>query len=167
MVQVFLVAMSLYPDVQRKAQAELDRCVGPDRLPDFEDFDNLIYLQAIILETIRWIPIAPLAFPHVAAAEDNYKGFRIPKGASVLAVRSATHLLTSFSNHLDRTCGKILSGRSFFLEVNLHHCRRAMLHNPEEYPNPETFNPDRFIKDGRLNPDVRDPFTLAFGFGRR
>lgn len=42
-----------------------------------------------------------------------------------------------------------------------------MFHNHEDYPEPERFNPDRFIKDGRLNPDVRDPLTIAFGFGRR
>ncbi|KAK7677346.1 hypothetical protein QCA50_019676 [Cerrena zonata] len=42
-----------------------------------------------------------------------------------------------------------------------------MLHNPEDYPEPQMFNPDRFIKDGKINPDVRDPLTVAFGFGRR
>ena len=42
-----------------------------------------------------------------------------------------------------------------------------MLHNPEDYPEPRLFNPDRFIKDGKLNPDVRDPLTVVFGFGRR
>ena len=35
------------------------------------------------------------------------------------------------------------------------------------YPDPETFNPDRFLKDGKINPDVRDPNTFVFGYGRR
>ncbi|TCD67637.1 hypothetical protein EIP91_012202 [Steccherinum ochraceum] len=43
----------------------------------------------------------------------------------------------------------------------------SILHNPAEYPNPEAFIPERFLKDGEINPDVRDPATAAFGFGRR
>lgn len=42
-----------------------------------------------------------------------------------------------------------------------------MLHDPEDYPEPERFNPDRFIKNGKIDTEVRDPRTLAFGFGRR
>ena len=42
-----------------------------------------------------------------------------------------------------------------------------MLHDPNEYPDPEVFNPDRYIKNGRIDPLVRDPLTIAFGFGRR
>ncbi|RDB17474.1 hypothetical protein Hypma_001603 [Hypsizygus marmoreus] len=43
----------------------------------------------------------------------------------------------------------------------------AMLHNETVYSDPFTFNPDRFVKDGKLDPDVRDPTHAAFGFGRR
>ncbi|THH00014.1 hypothetical protein EW026_g2458 [Hermanssonia centrifuga] len=44
---------------------------------------------------------------------------------------------------------------------------QAILHDESVYPEPMTFNPDRFMKDGELNPEVRDPATAAFGYGRR
>jgi cytochrome P450 len=60
--------------------------------------------------------------------------------------------------------------------VSFCHCRitskrtqdvRAMLHDPMDYPSPETFNPSRFLTaSGQLNPKVKDP-NSAFGFGRR
>jgi len=43
-----------------------------------------------------------------------------------------------------------------------------MLHDPNTYPNPNTFNPSRFMTpDGRFNTDIKDPFHAVFGFGRR
>jgi cytochrome P450 len=42
-----------------------------------------------------------------------------------------------------------------------------MLHDKTIYPEPFEFNPDRFMKDGKLNPDVKDPGHATFGFGRR
>jgi hypothetical protein len=37
-----------------------------------------------------------------------------------------------------------------------------MLHNEDEYPDPATFEPERFIKDGQLDSNIRDPATIAF-----
>lgn len=42
-----------------------------------------------------------------------------------------------------------------------------MLHDPDDYPEPMVFKPERYIKGGKLDLSVRDPLTLAFGFGRR
>jgi cytochrome P450 len=42
-----------------------------------------------------------------------------------------------------------------------------MLHDDIAYPEPFDFKPERFMKDGQLNPATRDPALNAFGFGRR
>ncbi len=44
---------------------------------------------------------------------------------------------------------------------------RLILHDPTEYPDPFEFQPERFLKDGKLNPEVQDPEVACFGFGRR
>lgn len=56
--------MVLNPQVQEKARRQIDEvCVG--RLPDFSDIDDLPYVDAIVKESLRWNPVAPLsrAFP--------------------------------------------------------------------------------------------------------
>lgn len=45
--------MLLYPDVQRKAQAELDRVIGSDRLPEFSDEHSVPYITAVVHEVLR------------------------------------------------------------------------------------------------------------------
>ena len=44
---------------------------------------------------------------------------------------------------------------------------RAMLHDENDYPDPESFKPERYLKNGLPDPTVRDPATIVFGFGRR
>lgn len=52
--------MVLYPDVQRRAQSELDAVLGQDRLPTFDDRPSLLFIDAIVLETLRWNVVTPL-----------------------------------------------------------------------------------------------------------
>ena len=46
--------MVLYPEVQKKAQAEIDAVVGTTRLPDFHDSPSLPYINAVVKESSRW-----------------------------------------------------------------------------------------------------------------
>ena len=41
------------------------------------------------------------------------------------------------------------------------------MHDPIAYPEPDQFLPDRFMRDGEPDPDIRDPMKFAFGYGRR
>ncbi len=49
----FFLAMVLYPEIQRKAQAEVDRVIGRDRLPDFSDEPSIPYVTALVKEVLR------------------------------------------------------------------------------------------------------------------
>jgi cytochrome P450 len=82
-MHVFLLVMVLYPEAQKTAQAELDRVIGSARLPSLEDRPKLIYVNALLQEVYRWHPIQPLNGGHVNMREDEYRGFRIPKGSSL------------------------------------------------------------------------------------
>lgn len=55
--------MALHPDVQMKAQAELDRVIGPEGLPQISDRDALAYVTAVVREVLRWHPVVNLSEP--------------------------------------------------------------------------------------------------------
>lgn len=52
--------MVLYPEIQRKAQKQIDHIVGTDRLPEFSDREDLPYIDALVSESLRWHPVLPL-----------------------------------------------------------------------------------------------------------
>ncbi|KAJ3557508.1 hypothetical protein NP233_g11723 [Leucocoprinus birnbaumii] len=151
-IMTFILAMVLHPEVQLKAQKEVDSVVGAGRLPSFSDIPNLKYISAIVKEVFRfivvlfppnykaliysnrWNPVVPLGGPRVASEEDVYKGYYIPKGAVIIP--------------------------NFY----------AMLHDEKTFPQPDEFKPERFLsQDGEsLRRDILDPeFIVTFGFGRR
>ncbi|KAJ3561458.1 hypothetical protein NP233_g10180 [Leucocoprinus birnbaumii] len=146
----FVLAMLVHPEVQQKAQEEVDLVVGEDRLPDFSDLTRLPYLTAVLKEVLRWNPLVPagkfmialshrtiaqltsLGIPHATTADDIYEGYHIPKGSIVIP--------------------------------NTY----AMLHDEGVFPKPDEFNPERFIKDGIPVDNILNPMVVAtFGFGRR
>lgn len=83
-LRAFFLAMSVFPDVQRRAQNEIDEVVGRSRLPRHDDRANLPYVNAVVKESLRWLPSVPLGVPHVAQADDELHGYRIPKGAILM-----------------------------------------------------------------------------------
>lgn len=84
-LQSFFLALSLHPHVLKKAQAELDAVVGPHRLPDYSDEESLVYIQAIIKESLRWQNVLPLALPHCTTEDDELHGYFIPAGTVLIA----------------------------------------------------------------------------------
>jgi cytochrome P450 len=79
----FILAMMIYPDVQRRAQEEIDRVVGSHRLPQFEDLPNLPFVDAVAIEAIRWFPVVPMGVAHWVDGDMEYRGFYIPKGTII------------------------------------------------------------------------------------
>lgn len=75
--------MSLYPDVLKTAQAELDAVVE-SRLPDYGDRDKLPYVNAIIKEALRWHVVLPLSLPHSTVEDDELNGHFIPAGTIIM-----------------------------------------------------------------------------------
>jgi len=128
----FVLAMLHFPEVQFKAQNELDAVLGMSRIPEYEDKEKLPFIRAIVDETLRWRPVAALGgTPHAVTTDDEYKGMFIPKGSTVYA--------------------------------NL----AGIMYDPEMFPFPDEFKPERFLPSSPLFNPLLAPFDLPFGFGRR
>ncbi|KAJ8701291.1 hypothetical protein PTI98_000095 [Pleurotus ostreatus] len=111
---IFFAIMAHNPDVQVKAQEELDQ-----------------YLDHLMLETLRWEPMGPLGLAHGLVSDDEFRGYYLPKGSIV------------------------------FYNV------WAMLRDEILFPEPDKFNPSRFLKDGLIDTQLKDRVMSSFGFGRR
>ncbi|KAL0953294.1 hypothetical protein HGRIS_004543 [Hohenbuehelia grisea] len=127
----FFLAMTLHPEIQAEAQRDIDSVVPGDRLPTFSDRSELPVVDRIMWELFRWNPSANIALAHLSTEDDEYRGWRIPKGTTVLA--------------------------------NIW----SMLHDEEQYPNPQTFDPSRYLKQEQAGRSINPVPELAFGFGRR
>ncbi|KZV92238.1 cytochrome P450 [Exidia glandulosa HHB12029] len=80
----FVLEMVLHPEVVQKAHDEIDRVVGRDRLPTFDDRESLPYIEAIMREVYRLYPVATLGVAHATEDDDVYEGMLIEKGSTVM-----------------------------------------------------------------------------------
>ncbi|KAH8987086.1 cytochrome P450 [Lactarius hatsudake] len=84
-VQSFVLAMVLYPEVQKRAQEEIDSVLGHGHLPEFGDEDALPYLKAVLYELLRWGPPGPIGIPRRLTEDDVYNGYFLPAGSLVIS----------------------------------------------------------------------------------
>ncbi|RAO65901.1 uncharacterized protein BHQ10_001913 [Talaromyces amestolkiae] len=140
MILTFIGAMTKWPSIQKRAQAEIDSIIGEDRSPTWADYARLPYVAAIVKECSRWRPVAPLGMPHSLDADEWIDGHLLPRGATLI--------------------------------INIW----GLNHDETYYPNPESFNPDRFYIPGTAVPlaheymnkadyNTRDHYS--YGAGRR
>ncbi|RCV44717.1 hypothetical protein SETIT_9G396900v2 [Setaria italica] len=72
------------PEVLAKASEELERVIGRDRLVAEQDIPNLPYMEAIVKETMRLHPVAPLMSPRLSREDVSMGRYDIPAGTRVL-----------------------------------------------------------------------------------
>ena len=83
-IKTFFYSMGLHPEIQKRAQEEIDQVVGNQRLPEFHDRESMPYTDAIYREVMRIRPAFPSGVPHASTEDDVYNGYFIPKGRTLL-----------------------------------------------------------------------------------
>lgn len=82
---VGILNLLLNPTVFHKARSLLDQTIGLDRLPSLKDREHpdLLYVEYIVQEIVRWRPLSPLGVPHKSLEDDIYNEMFIPQGTNV------------------------------------------------------------------------------------
>ncbi|CAK5263858.1 unnamed protein product [Mycena citricolor] len=94
----FFLAMSLYPECQAKAQAEIDEVVGRGRLPTMDDREQLPYTNALCKEVLRWFVSGPTGLPHTVKEEFV---FSLPDGPPMLIPKGVAIIPNVWAMHYD------------------------------------------------------------------
>eukprot|EP00253_Pinus_taeda_P012686 PITA_12686 len=79
-----MVELLKNPPVMKKLQGELERVVGFNRMVSESDLPSLVYLQAVVKESLRLHPAGPFGVPHASVEDCTILGYQIPKGTRLL-----------------------------------------------------------------------------------
>ncbi|THU84143.1 cytochrome P450 [Dendrothele bispora CBS 962.96] len=141
---VFYLLMSMHPEVQKRAHAEIDAVIGGERLPNLEDRPHLPYVEAVCKEVMRYHSVVPNGLPHCTASDDIHDGMFIPKGAIIFAnIWNMTHDPKTYKNPMDFNPERFLGDK------------------PEQDPKDMIFGFGRRLCPGRLLGDASVFITLA------
>ncbi|KAI0114398.1 cytochrome P450 [Nemania sp. FL0031] len=80
----FILIMAAFPAILKKAQEEVDKVYGNNKMPMRTSDTELPYLRACMLEVLRWRPSIPTGIPHATTHDDVYEGFFIPANTMVI-----------------------------------------------------------------------------------
>ncbi|KAF8624702.1 hypothetical protein AX17_007033 [Amanita inopinata Kibby_2008] len=143
----FFKAMVLFPEVQAKAQAEIDAVIGNDRLPSLEDREQLPYVSTLALEALRWHVVAPTGVPHRVTEDDIHDGYLIPKDALIITnIWKMAHDAEVYRRPMDFEPERFM---------------RTEDHEPEADPRDMCFGFGRRICPGRVLADASVFITCA------
>lgn len=81
----FCLAMLHHPEWQKEIQSEVDRVVGEQRMPNFDDMPELPTVRAVVKEVLRWRPVTAGGVPHQLIQDDVYDGIFFAEGTNVHA----------------------------------------------------------------------------------
>ncbi|XP_006974087.1 cytochrome P450 2J4-like isoform X1 [Peromyscus maniculatus bairdii] len=87
-----LLYMALFPEVQEKVQAEIDRVIGQEKQPSLADRNSMPYTTAVVHEVLRMGNIIPLNVPREVTVDTTLAGFHLPKGTLVQTNLTALHM---------------------------------------------------------------------------
>ncbi|KAI0436092.1 cytochrome P450 [Xylaria telfairii] len=165
--KTFLHAMAAFPQVLKRAQAEVDQVFGDKQMPTGTDAARLPYLMACILEVLRWRPGVAAGIPHATTKDDTYEGY-------VSGILPLMHI-NAMMSRLTRILSQFIPAGTTVL-MNIW----GINHDPEVYTNPEAFEPERFmrypaggdISDVKHDKNTETPKEYSrrlstFGAGRR
>ncbi|KAF9072162.1 cytochrome P450 [Rhodocollybia butyracea] len=105
-LNTIILGLVLNPDVLRKGQTAVDAAIGKStRLPNFDDEGKIPYVDALIMEGLRWRPIVPLGLPHYTTEEDMYRGYYVPANAIIIGNTWAIlHDPATYGSNVDQFC---------------------------------------------------------------
>ena len=137
------LALVTHPETLRAAHEELDAVIGSSRTPTFEDEAHLPYIRALVKEVLRWRPVAVLGgTPHASTQDDNYEGYYIPLGTTVL-------------------------GNSWAINLNEEYYPNPHRFNPDRFLDTALAEKAKFSTPETGRPHPAKSGHSSFGWGRR